>query len=314
MTTVDTDLMQGMSVQHLRFIVEPTESITFNANPGSALRGALYQALTETFGDHVEGPVHWLLAAENRKDERGRNIPRPLAIEPPETHTFHPGESLPFGVALIGKAQDLFPYLARAVQRAGSNGVGVGRGRFKLASIEEWNPLLDVSRVLMDGNFVKKPTLQVTSPRIVEVVAQLPTRHVSLEFKTPLRLTANGQLHQTPSPDVLVQRLIERCQRLADYYAETDTPTERQQWIDTQDSLLAHIREHVTIGVDFTAWQEGWSNSRRQRRKTPVGGLVGMVRWDGDVAPLLPWLLWGQSLHVGKSAVKGNGWYRVLPE
>jgi len=28
-----------------------------------------------------------------------------------------------------------------------------------------------------------------------------------------------------------------------------------------------------------------------------------------DLAPLLPWLAWGQAPHVGKDATKGNGWY-----
>jgi hypothetical protein len=36
-----------------------------------------------------------------------------------------------------------------------------------------------------------------------------------------------------------------------------------------------------------------------------------VFRWEGDVTRLRPWLLWGQSLHVGKDAVKGNGWYQV---
>jgi len=27
--------------------------------------------------------------------------------------------------------------------------------------------------------------------------------------------------------------------------------------------------------------------------------------------PLLPWLVWGQFTHVGKNAVKGDGWYEI---
>ena len=38
-------LMRGLTVQHLLFTVRPLESIVFGDQAGSALRGALYQAM-----------------------------------------------------------------------------------------------------------------------------------------------------------------------------------------------------------------------------------------------------------------------------
>jgi len=31
----------------------------------------------------------------------------------------------------------------------------------------------------------------------------------------------------------------------------------------------------------------------------------------GDLTPFREILLWGELIHVGKSCVKGNGWYKV---
>lgn len=56
---------------------------------------------------------------------------------------------------------------------------------------------------------------------------------------------------------------------------------------------------------------EGASGSRRRGNATEIGGTLGHVTWQGNLTPLLPWLYWGQSLHVGKDAVKGDGWYRI---
>ena len=39
---------------------------------------------------------------------------------------------------------------------------------------------------------------------------------------------------------------------------------------------------------------------------------MGRAVYHGDLKPLLPWVLMGQSVHVGKSAVKGDGWYEVM--
>src|SRR5690606_21358671 len=130
--------MQGVTIQHLRFEVQPVESIVFGEQPGTALRGALYEVLSDNFcsepngmltPDHVAHcPVCWLLAAEDRDAARGQNIPRPLMIEPPPARTYHRGEAFTFGLTIVGRARDMLPYLARAVQKMGLTGVGKGRG------------------------------------------------------------------------------------------------------------------------------------------------------------------------------------------
>lgn len=317
-------LMQGMSVHHLRFTVQPTESIVFDAQAGSALRGALYQSLSENFcsepgiplsPDHTEHcPVCWLLAAEDPNASRGENIPRPLTVEPPVGDTlFHPSRSLAFGFSLIGKAQNLFPYLARAVERMGRIGVGKGRGRFRLTGISEYSPLLDAERPLLNGRVVSAPTLQVTTPRVMEAASTMPQARITLEFLTPLRLIKNEQLVKYPDPLTFLQRLLERCQGMVAYYADTpssgiDTNARWAAELDQIKNAAAGIR----IAYDDTQWAEAHSGSRRQGRYTPISGLVGTVRFEGDLSSVLPWFLWGASLHVGKNAVKGNGWYRIV--
>ena len=43
------------------------------------------------------------------------------------------------------------------------------------------------------------------------------------------------------------------------------------------------------------------------RRAIYLGGLVGTAAYEGDFAEFLPWLLWGQLVHVGKNATFGLG-------
>jgi hypothetical protein len=42
-----------------------------------------------------------------------------------------------------------------------------------------------------------------------------------------------------------------------------------------------------------------------------MGGFVGQVTFEGEIEPFLPWLVWGEVVHVGKDAVKGNGRMRI---
>jgi hypothetical protein len=314
-------LMRGMSVQHLRFTIQPTESIVFADQPGSALRGALYQALSEHFcsepfqpvtPDHQHHcPVCWLMALEDPIYQRGRDIPRPLTIEPPTRLTFHRGEAFSFGLSLVGRARDLLPYLARAVDWMGHAGVGRGRGRFRLTRIDETNPLIDAERLLMDGRRVLTPTLAITPPRVAEAAAALSGERITLHFVTPTRLLAEGRLVKRPDPAVLVARLLERCQNLAVHHAEGDDRPAQADWKQAALTLVESARA-LKQAYDDTEWVEVFSGSRRHGHATPISGFTGTVRWEGDVTPLGEWLLWGQSLHVGKDAVKGNGWYRIV--
>ena len=58
-------------------------------------------------------------------------------------------------------------------------------------------------------------------------------------------------------------------------------------------------------------WVDVVSYSSRTRTRTPIGGLVGQVTLVGDLAPLRELLVWGSLIHVGKNAVKGDGWYTI---
>jgi hypothetical protein len=313
------DLMCGMSALHLRFRARAREAIVFHDQPGTAIRGALYEALATHYCSEREGivtaghqdrcPVCWLLAAEDPLNPRGRNLPRPITVEPPSAMTVYRGQELRFGITLIGSAQNLMPYVVRAAEAMGQIGLGKGRGRFTLEGISEYNPLYGAERDLMRENFVQKPTLQVTAPRINEIAAAGDPQRVTFAVQSPLRLIAEGKLMKQPNPAVFMARLLERCQSLAQHYAEAE-PADNSAWRETAAQVTA-LAGTLTTAYDDTLWIDVFSGSKRTGRASPIGGWVGTVRWEGDVLPLRAWLLWGQSLHVGKDCVKGNGWYQL---
>ncbi|MBZ0275861.1 MAG: CRISPR system precrRNA processing endoribonuclease RAMP protein Cas6, partial [Anaerolineae bacterium] len=268
----------------------------------------------QTPGHYERCPVCWLLAAEHRENGRGQDTPRPLTVEPPvEVQTFRPGEPLAFGYTLIGQAQTLLPFLARAVQKMGQTGLGMGRGRFRLVGIGEYTPLSGEERALMEGvPVVSRPVLAITPTQIEAAAQQYTAGRLQLELVTPLRLTAQGQLVKQLEPVVFIQRLVERAQNLAEHYALPRQPVSREDWAALYRHLSG-LAADIRVDADNIVWREAWSGSRRQNRYLPIGGLVGVAYWSGINPELLPWLLWGQSLHVGKNAVKGDGWYTVRP-
>jgi len=314
----------GFTLQHLRFVVRASEGIVFVDQSGSALRGALYQAMAENFctepyairnspDHHKTCPTCWLLNAENPESTRGNQTARPITIEPPAPKTYQKGDLFDFGFTFIGKAQNFIPYVARAVQRMGDVGMGKGRGRFELQTITEYNPLYDAHRDLMKKWVVQAPTLQVTPARIDELAKILPTDHILIQLITPATLNHANTAIYYPDPEVFIGRLLERVQSLVTFYAENDHLPSIDDWRDLSIMLKSHAKT-IRTTYNETIWRDVQSGSAKRGRYTSIGGIQGRFRWEGDLSPLLPWLLWGQSLHVGKNAVKGNGWYRIIHE
>src|SRR5579883_692005 len=89
----------GLTAYHLRLTLRATEPLELEAQPGSALRGLLFQGLWERFCVNKAAPecascplvqtcpVSALVAPLRDEHPRGRDIPRPFVLAPPEFPT-----------------------------------------------------------------------------------------------------------------------------------------------------------------------------------------------------------------------------------
>ncbi len=290
-------------------------------------------------------PVAFLVSTLRPESERGRDVPRPFTIQPPlprrdNAHDppedagtgsghpveregrlafrYEPGESLEFGLTLYARALQLFPYVVLAVSEFERGGLGrrtrqegghYRRGTLAIREIWAENPLTGERRpVLRSGDrMVHVPDVPITHAQVTAVPVPPPGATVTLRFRTPVRLIEEGALVK---PDrfrfrPFFQRLMERLEALSGHFSDTPLAFE-----DPRGLIAA--AERVAVVENRLRWEEVWSYSARWRGRSPLSGLLGSVSLRAeDWAPFWPWLLWGQFTHVGKDAVKGNGWYRV---
>jgi len=328
--------MEGSLLEHLtahRLTIEGSVSRTLllNEQKGSALRGALYHSLRNRFCTlrdrvsecaecplHAACPVCTLVSTMGPDNRLGRDAARPYTIQPPRDGLktrYQAGEPFRFGLTLYGDALRLFPYLAMAIHGLEESGVGRAvaengwrRGTIHIAEIRATNPLTgETARVSQAGDpLVQMPDIPITHAQVCALAqrGRWP-RELGLEFLTPTRLTNRqhlvkpGQLRFA----ILLGRLFDRLESLAQHFAAP---------LALDYAGLVAQAEGVRVVRDSTTWVELRSYSTRQQRATPIGGLVGrMTLAAEDWTPFLPWLIWGQFTHVGKDAVKGNGWYRL---
>lgn len=334
------------TAHHLRFEVEAITPLLLSGYPGPAIRGALFGALRRHFcpasvpaagpptAEHKAiCPVCWLMATEKPGGERGRDVPRPYTVEPPlprdarnwRPQRIEPGERFAFGLTLFAQALHLFPYLVVAMPLMGQAGLGLrlaensatgGRGQFALRRVRAINPLTgEIQAVLAEGQTMVQMPEAPATPRDVDAVTHsmlerlAPHGRVRFDFMTPARIIEAGRLVQHPWLGPLFRRLLERLDALRGEFAA-------QPPVAGRESLIA-LANQVRLVEDHTAWFEVRSGSRRLGRPTPVSGFVGSAIYGADLGTweaLLPHLLWGQVIHVGKNATKGNGWYEVRVE
>lgn len=322
--------MDHFTAHRLTIEAVAVELISLNEHKGSALRGALYHALRDRFCTVREAnecaacplwnvcPVCTLVSTLATDHRLGRDAARPYTIQPPlDEHKldYAAGEALTFGLTLYANALRLFPYVIMALQGLEESGLGKRleanrwrRGRLHIRAVWAEQPLtgqrLAVARA--EQALVQVPDIPITHAQVLDRAAQPWPEQITLELLTPLRLTAQGRLVKPGEVTlaVMLARILDRLESLAQSFC--DTP------LSLDFAGLVRAAQGVRTVADGTRWVELRSYSTRQGRATPIGGLLGRVTFAApDWQPFLPWLLWGQFTHVGKDAVKGNGWYRV---
>lgn len=320
--------MANLVTHHLLFTAQVVTPLMLDEHSGSALRGNLFQAVWERFCTnkasvscaecilHTTCPVSALVAPLREEHVRGRDIPRPYVILPPlaQMRRYEPGETLQFGITLFGSIIQLLPYLMLSIDMLEAAGLGVRlsenrgqRGRFRIMLVENYHPISGECRNLYANGqqLFQVPTISVTEDDIRKRAEQLPADRVTLTFLTPTRIVECEHLLQQASFAPIIHRLLERLMALEDAYGAGASITTEELW-----SIVAQA-EQIKCSEDHTRWTDVSSYSNRQKRFTPIGGLVGQATFAGSLTHFREYLLWGELIHIGKSCVKGDGWYRI---
>jgi len=319
--------MTQLTILNLRFTAQVETTIQLAEFKGSALRGAWQSHLRTLYcsAGATADPLHQQLCPVcyllSRETGSGADR-RPYVFRPPlsDQTRFEAGEPFVFEVSLFGQARNLLPYLVLAVNEMGLN-QGLGqpihagrqRGRFRLVQLEAVDPFRPAVEVLMKGDLsVSWPTLIITEESVMAQAEQLlaqANKDLAVTFLTPMRLIVDRKLLRRPEFGTFFQRLLERWSALRQQFAD-ETPLDSLTW-----NRLISLAQAVQLVKNDCRWQEVRGHSTRLDRAQELGGLVGQAIYhppeSGSWRELLPYLLWGQVMQVGKNVVKGGGVYQL---
>ncbi|HQU73365.1 MAG TPA: CRISPR system precrRNA processing endoribonuclease RAMP protein Cas6, partial [Calditrichia bacterium] len=148
------------------------------------------------------------------------------------------------------------------------------------------------------------PTLERNFPRIeLEDFRSRKESQVTLQFLTPAQIKIKGKIQHQPTFEQLIRGVLRRYQSLKHFHS--DEPREFFE-VDLQEAARVKVANDDVRSDGFVRY------SNRQKRAIAMQGFTGSITYQGNLAPFLPWLQVGELIHVGKGAVFGMGWYRIL--
>ena len=311
------NLLQNFRLARYRIILTALSTIVMPPYAGSTLRGGFGHAFRKMVC--TQGPIDcrdctlkavcpYPYIFETTPFEGATqlrtygDVPRPFVIDPLDTRgEYRRGQSFAFRLTLIGRAIDYLPYFLVSFRELGEIGIGKGRGRFQLTHV-----LTDGGEPVYDGDtqMVHNRNNTLSFDDIGREAATLPTDALTVRLLTPTRITHKGQITDKLPFHIFWRRLIGRISALAYFHCGESLNLDFK-------GLIAQAETVETVESNLR-WKDWTRYSSRQHQKMQLGGLVGSVAYNGDLAPFLPFVGGlGVFLHVGKNATFGLGKYQI---
>ena len=236
--------------------------------------------------------------------------PHPFVLEPPYTGQleYAPGDTLTCNLTLIGEAINVLPWMVLTFYRMGEQRIGLRnhRGRCRLEKVESLSARADAPSQTIFTSETEMLTDEEVILGLDDVMHAAPdgTDTIDLEFLTPTSIKVNGRWTSDLTFEHLIRNLLRRIRFLNYFHCGED--------LDAEVDVHALIEAARSVkDVPRLQWLRRDRYSHRAEASVPMSGFVGSIRFEGEVAPFLPFICLGEYLHIGHHTAFGYGHYRI---
>ena len=236
--------------------------------------------------------------------------PHPFVLEPPYTEQleYASGDTLTCTLTLIGEAINVLPWMVFTFYRMGEQRIGLRnqRGKCRLEKVESLPARDDASSQTIFTSETEMLTDEGVILGIEDVMHAAPdvTDTIDLEFLTPTSIKVNGKWTSDLTFEVLVRNLLRRLRFLNYFHCGED--------LDVEVDVHALIEAARSVkDTPRLQWLRRDRYSHRAEASVPMSGFIGNIRFEGELAPFLPFISLGEYLHIGHHTAFGYGQYRL---
>ncbi|MCX8027407.1 MAG: CRISPR system precrRNA processing endoribonuclease RAMP protein Cas6 [Thermodesulfovibrionales bacterium] len=228
-------------------------------------------------------------------------IPHPFVIEPDisEKRKYEKGEELSFHLILIGRAVEYLPYFIYTFDILGEIGVGKQRGRYLLKEV-----LSDDKQIYKhtDKNIINTVShlLEIDEDSLTTMDTGYKEQDLVIKFVTPTRLKSNRDLVVRIDFSTLIKNALRRLCLLSTAHCFNPPP----RW---DHKTIINNAQSIQIVEDKTRWFDLQRYSNRQKTTMKFGGVVGEIKYKGNLSYFMPIIKAVEVLHIGKGTAFGLG-------
>jgi CRISPR-associated endoribonuclease Cas6 len=319
--------MEGIRYGAFKFSITPSQPVTLPVFKGSTLRGGFGYAFKRVvcalkgkecsdcllkekcvYSYIFETPP----PSDTKIMRKYPSAPHPFVIEPPleRKRGYKPGDEISFNLILIGRAVDYLPYFIYAFSELGNIGLGKAKGKYELKRVEslEKGAKSETREKIIYSSTTK--TLKSFKTEFLPLKFDLSitkgsnSKPLTLNFLTPTRIIYNGHLTLELEFHIFIRNLIRRLSLLYYFHCGGDP----SQW---DFKGIIEKSKQVKVKQKALRWYDWERYSTRQETKMKMGGFIGKITFEGDIALFMPIIKAGEILHVGKGTGFGLGKYKI---
>lgn len=224
------------------------------------------------------------------------DAPRGYVLYPPQSEN----ENLTLYVTLFGNCRQFLPGVCQSLFNGRRNGLGVERIPYEIVSFDELVPDGGIHPVGFDID------------TYVGTIGPFPLRQwlhqekddngdLLFHLLTPLRLRKAGRYEDKLDLAFFFSVLARRLEGLNCLFNNCK-PIGKDGWTMLREQFERRLDTHANL-----TWREYSRYSSRQKRKVPMGGLIGSVRILHPPEWVDEWMRAACLVHVGKGAPFGLG-------
>lgn len=215
---------------------------------------------------------------------------------------FCAGDMLSFNLILFGKSIVYFNQYMQAFFALGNEGIGKDHAGYRIMSVTNTQnqPLFTDGAVYM-RNYRIQTVGEYVEYRVGRM-EKTGSRN-RIVFLTPVTLKYQGEFLDEYCMEAIWSAVLRRIYMMECFEGMLDTVYDLEQ---TRDLPLPDVLGQEVRHVGVRRY------SSTQDRKMTLSGIKGYVQLDRIPEQMLPWLLAGELIHIGKNTSFGFGRYSVV--
>ncbi len=317
---INADNISRLPILSLIVNVEATADIVWNSFPGSVIHGIIgfrlkdlscvvkhrdcqkcFLAQTCAYGLLYESPV----PPDSKRMRLYPQTPHPIRITvyPWDKPVLAAGDTFDIGITLYGKAAAYSLMVLLSLEKSLAEGVGKAkansRGKAGILKISD-----SLGNCSISWEELKIEYRNIAEPRqLSEISAGGHSGNVTLNFRSPLKITVNEKITFRPQPRDIAANLLRRIDNLSAFYGQSQ--------IDSQAYDLIGVAENVEYASSLKRI-EAIRYSSRQKKTISLSGALGSITIRSCPPELTRLFKMGEYIGIGKGTTMGLGDYRVV--